>query len=123
MARSILSLSLLSLFLVLAVETARATTIPGGDLEPRSPCTLSVVQDGSVRKMSWGAVSGASSYKVGYRRCDGTIVGLAEVTGLSYEHLGWNSNECLEYVMVAYDSSGNDVCAAHVTGIGNCPCP
>jgi len=81
------------------------------------------VQEGSLRKMGWGAVSGASSYKVGYRRCNGTIVGLAEVTGLSYDHVGWNSNECLEYVMVAYDSSGNDVCAASAANVGNCPCP
>ena len=123
MVRAILSLSLLSLSLVLALETAHATTIPVGDLEPRSPCTLSIVQEGSLRKMGWGAVSGASSYKVGYRKCDGTIVGLAEVTGLSYDHVGWNSNECLEYVMVAYDSGGNDVCAASAANVGNCPCP
>ena len=123
MTRAIFSLSLLSLFFVLAVETAHATTIPADDLEPRSPCTLTIEQDGSVRKLSWGAVSGANSYKVGYRRCDGTIVGLAQVTGLSYDHVGWNSNECLEYVMVAYDSGGNDVCAASAANVGNCPCP
>jgi hypothetical protein len=115
-------LSLLSLLFVFAREAAHATTISDGDLVPRPPCTLTIEQTGSIRRLSWSAVAQATSYKLGYRRCDGTIVGLAEVTELAYEHQGWSSSECLVYFMVAYDSGGDDVCAARAAA-GNCPCP
>ena len=114
-------LSLSVLFFVLVVSPAWAVTIEEEEIATfTSPCTLSLSQSGSVRTLSWSAVSGANSYKVGYR-IGGTITGLAELTGTSYEHTGWNPNECMEYVLVAYDSGSNKVCAAHVENVGaNC---
>lgn len=121
MSRAILS-TFSVLFLLLAVTTAQAVDIPVGDLQDfTTPCTLSVSGSGSVRTLSWSAVSGASSYKVGYR-AGGTITGLAELTGTSYQHTGWDPDACLEYVLVAYDSGGYKVCAAHVENVGaSCP--
>ncbi len=111
----LLSLIVLSLILVLP---AGAVTIPEWEIEDfQSPCTLSLSQSGSVRTLSWSAVSGASSYKVGYRT-GGTITGLAELTGTSYDHTGWDPDACLEYVLVAYDSGGAKICAAHVENVG-----
>lgn len=108
----------------LVVDVAHAVYIPLDDIDPfNSPCTLDVSQQGSTRTLTWSAVSGASTYKVGYRQCDGTVVGLAEVTATTYDHTGWNANECLEYVMVAYDSSGQRICSAHKLNVGaDCPC-
>jgi hypothetical protein len=114
--------SFLVVALLVPTATAQAVEIPVQDLESfTSPCTLSVSQNGSVRTLSWSAVSGASSYKVGYRT-GGTTVGLAELSGTSYDHTGWDPDACLEYVLVAYDSGGAKICAAHVENVGgNCP--
>jgi hypothetical protein len=113
---------LLTLVLVLCATGAQAVTIAPIELDTfASPCTLSLVENGSVRTLTWDAVSGAASYKVGYRH-GGNIVALAEVTTQSYEHSGWSGSECLEYVLVACDGSGNKICAAHVPNVGtNCP--
>jgi hypothetical protein len=117
MSRAIL-FPLLLLSLALA-DNASATTLPADDLQsPGPPCALSVSDIGSARTLSWSSVSGASSYKVGYRRGNGTIVGLAEITLTSYVHTGFDPNECLEYVMVAYDSGGTRICSASVPNIG-----
>lgn len=120
MMRRIVSIVLL-LNLVLAISLTSAAIAPE-DLESfASPCTLSLDQAGSVRTLSWDAVSGAATYKVGYRM--GTeITELAELTGLSYEHTGWNPGDCYEYVLVAYDGGGVKVCSAHIENVGtNCP--
>lgn len=115
----------LLLLLVLRVLPAQAApTIPEGDLQFfGSGCSLAVLEGGSSRSLTWPSVAGASSYKVGYRECNGTIVGLAEVTGVSYTHTGWSPNACLEYICVAYDSSGNKICAGHCYAGNSCPCP
>jgi hypothetical protein len=112
------------LSIVLTAAVAHAITIDPQDLETfGSPCTLSVSQINSdARLLSWSSVQGAASYKVGYQECKGNIVGLAELTGLSYTHTGWDADECLEYVLVAYDSSGLDICCARAEA-GSCPCP
>ena len=109
--------------IALGVGTVQAVTIEPTEISSfTSPCTLSISQDGSVRTLSWSAVSGASSYKVGYRLPNETIVALAEVTSTSYEHTGWTSGDCLEYVLVACDGSGSKVCAAHLPDVGTgCP--
>jgi hypothetical protein len=114
---------LVVLFLTLRPVAAQAITIEPDDIENfSSPCNLSISTNGSVRTMSWSSVSGASTYKVGYRLGDGTIVALAEVTTSSYEHSGWSSGDCLEYVLVACDGGGSKVCAAHVPNVGTgCP--
>ena len=114
-----------SLVLVLIVTSSTASFAIGilpGELENfTSPCTLSLSQNGSVRTLSWSSVTGASTYKVGYR-IGGSIVTLAEVSGTNYEHTGWNASDCLEYVLVASDGSGAKVCAAHLPNVGsNCP--
>ena len=121
MQRAVLS-SLSLLLFVLVVFPAWAVTIEEEDLVTFSvPCTLSVSQNGSVRTLSWSSVSGASSYKVGYRT-GGTITGLAELSGTSYDHTGWDPNQCLEYLLVAYDSGGAKICSAHVENVGtSCP--
>lgn len=107
--------------LVVAVSLSSAMIAPEDLASFTSPCTLSVEQAGSVRTLSWDAVAGAVSYRVGYRM--GTeITELAQLAGTSYEHTGWNPNDCYEYVVVAYDSSGVKVCAAHVENVGaQCP--
>ena len=122
MHRAFGSFTFLSLSLGLVVATALAIDIPVGDLEDFGfPCTLSLTQSGSVRTLSWSAVSGASSYKVGYR-AGGTTVGLAELSGTSYDHTGWDPDACLEYVLVAYASGGAKICAAHLENVGtSCP--
>jgi len=111
------------LVVAMGSSTAQAVTIEPTEIESfSSPCTLSVSQDGSVRTLSWSSVSGASSYKVGYRLPNGTIVALDEVTNTSYEHMGWTPGDCLEYVLVACDGSGSKVCAAHLPDVGTgCP--
>jgi hypothetical protein len=116
------ALFFLAVALVVSGSSAGAVTITAQDVESfGSPCSLSVAQNGSVRTLSWAAVSGASTYKVGYR-LGGTIVALAEVTGTSYEHSGWSSGDCLEYLLVACDGGGGKVCAAHVPNVGSgCP--
>jgi hypothetical protein len=121
MYRALFSL-LVALVVGLSAATAHAIAILPGEIESfGAPCTLSLSQNGSVRTLSWSAVSGASTYKVGYR-LGGTIVTLAEVAGTSYEHVGWSSGDCLEYVMVACDGSGTKVCASHIPNVGTgCP--
>lgn len=124
MSRMISSIVVL-VAVVLSASTASAVNIPPDHLDPFSlPCVINITEMGSSRLIVWDSVTGASSYKIGYRRCDGTIVGLAEVMDTSYVHIHENTDECLEYVMVAYDSNGVRVCSAHVTGVGaDCPCP
>ena len=115
------ALCCLVLALLCGAPTAHAVTILPGELEYfGAPCTLSLTQNGSVRTLSWSAVAGASTYKVGYR-IGGTIVALAEVSGTSYDHKGWSASDCLEYVMVACNGSGEAICAAHVPNVGSCP--
>jgi hypothetical protein len=101
---------------------ASATIIPVDDLDPmRSPCSLTLSQSDLTRTLQWSAVPGATSYKIGYRTCDGTLIGIAEVTGTSYFHVGWNPGECMDYVMVAYSGNEN-ICSAIREDSGNCPC-
>ncbi len=125
MRRSFSAPSVLAAVALLAAAAAWAITYPDPDLDVFDPpCTLTVsVDDGAQRVLSWSAVSGASTYRVGFRRCDGSTAVLADVTGTSYTHSGYHQNECLEYLLVAYDSGGSKVCAAHVVGVGGCPCP
>ncbi len=107
---------IIALLIVLSAGIAEAVTILPGEIEHfGSPCTLSISQSGSVRTLSWSTVLGANTYKVGYR-LNGSIVALAEVTGSSYDHVGWSGSDCLEYVMVACDGSGMKICAAHRRG-------
>lgn len=122
--RALASLTVLLLSVAPLVDVAQAIDIPINDFSDfTSPCTLNVSQQGSTRTLSWSAVSGASTYKVGYRLCNGKVEGLAEVTTTAYEHAGWDANQCLEYVMVAYDASANRICAAHnLNWGGDCPC-
>ncbi len=107
----------------LFVPLAGAVNIPVEHLDPASaPCGLTVTENGSTRTLQWSLVSGATSYKVGYRRCNGEVVGLAELPFTSYDHVGW-TGECLDYVVVAYDAKGCKVCAAVVENFGGCNCP
>lgn len=124
MVRAICLLVLI-LSCVLGVETSEAVHIPMDDVQDfETPCALGLEEVGPVRTLTWSSVSGASSYRIGYRTCDGTIVGLAEVPVTTYAHVGWDAAECLEYLMVAYDSAGKKVCAAHILNVGTgCPCP
>ena len=122
MSRALAFFLILLVVLVSAVvpKLAQAVTIHPGELESFGvPCALSVSQSGPVRVLSWSPVSGASTYKVGYR-LQGAIYALAEVTGTSYQHTGWSPSDCLEYVMVACDGSGTKVCAARVPNVGSC---
>jgi hypothetical protein len=117
---AVLFIPLVVLVSAVVPNVAQAVTIHPGELESFGvPCALSVSQSGSVRVLSWSPVSGASTYKVGYR-LQGAIYALAEVTGTSYEHTGWSPSDCLEYVMVACDGSGTKICAAHVPNVGSC---
>jgi len=111
------------LFLMVTCTTVHATNIdPQEVVAFTSPCDLDVSQDGSIRTLSWSGVSGASTYKVGYRLGSGSIVTLAEVSSTSYEHSGWDSATCMEYLLVACDGTGNKICAAHEPNWGtNCP--
>jgi hypothetical protein len=112
------SLTLLALALVLTVVPAYGITIPERELEDSTgPCLFSVTQDASVRTLTWSPFPGASSYKVGYR-IGSSITGLAELSGTSYEHTGWDPQACLEYILVAYDSGGANICWAHVENVG-----
>jgi hypothetical protein len=121
-ANAILKICLFSFLFALLVPAAQAITIPAEDIEPfAGPCTLTLSQITSARLLSWDAVSGADKYVIGYRTSDGTIVGLATVYRTGYEHSGYDPDECLEYVMVAYDSSGSKVCSARLPGVGDCP--
>jgi len=108
--------------LVMSSTAAHAVGILPGEIEDfGSPCSLSLSQNGSVRTLSWSSVAGASAYKVGYR-LGGSIVTLAEVSGTSYQHLGWSSSDCLEYLLVACDGGGGKVCAGHLPNVGtSCP--
>ena len=107
---------------LLFATTAFAIGIPPTDLDPfTSPCTLAVTENGSTRTLSWNLVLGAATYRVGrIPKGETEVDGLAEVTGTSYVDTTWVSNECYEYVMVAYDSSGDKVCSAHVENVGYC---
>jgi hypothetical protein len=115
---------LLPLLLVVAVAPAPASpTITEGDLQDFDPgCSLTILDSGSIRSLTWASVAGAVSYRVGYRECSGRIVGLAEVTETSFSHTGWSPNACLQYVVVACDSSGSKICAGRAQA-GPCPCP
>jgi hypothetical protein len=104
------------------VPTARAAiTIPEGDLNPLSaPCSLTLSESNLERVLTWSAVSGAVSYKVGFiRRLE--IVGLVETSATTTTHTGFSPEDCLEYVVVAYDGGGHRVCAARAPRIGKCP--
>jgi hypothetical protein len=122
-ALSVRAASILAL-VALVVEAAPAAAIgviiPIGDLNPfGAPCSLSLGENGQSRMLGWSPVAGAAFYRVGY--VAGTeVVGLAELPGTSFEHIGWAANECLEYVVVAYDSGGVKVCSAHVPRVGKC---
>jgi hypothetical protein len=105
---------------LVAAPAAAIVIIPPGDLSPfGAPCTLDVHEIGQSRVLSWAAVAGAATYRVGFVG-NGEVVGLAEITGTTFEHIGWAASECLEYVVVAYDAGGVRVCAAHVPRIGKC---
>lgn len=110
--------------ITLLVSIAGAVNIPAEDLDPlRIPCLLTVTQTGTDRLLEWSSISGATFYRVGYRQCSGVIVGLAELSTTSYVHSGWSSSDCLDYVMVAYDSNAKNICAAIAEDVGGCPCP
>jgi hypothetical protein len=119
----VLSVSILALAgiaLMAAPAAALGVIIPAGDLSPfGAPCTLAVQEINQSRMLSWEPVAGAAFYRVGYVTASG-VVGLAELSGTSFEHIGWAANECLEYVIVAYDAGGVRVCSAHVPGVGKC---
>jgi hypothetical protein len=120
-ALAVLWISLVVMVGAAIPSVAHAVTILPDELENfGTPCTLSVSQNGSVRTLSWSVVSGASTYKVGYR-LGSSIIALAQVSGTSYDHTGWSASDCLEYVMVACNGSGAKVCAAHVSNVGSCP--
>ena len=107
---------------VTALRAHAVTIEPDEIAEFSAPCMLFVSENGATRTLSWSGVTGASTYKVGYRLPNGTIVTLAEVTNTSYEHIGWAWGDCLEYLLVACDGSGLKVCAAHVPDVGSgCP--
>jgi hypothetical protein len=112
---------------LLASAAAWAITYPDPDLDPRfgPPCTLSVTPTGSSeRQLTWSPVTGASTYWVGFRRCDGSTEVLAAVAATSYTHAGFDPDECLEYLLVAYDVVGAALCSAHTAPVGSkCPCP
>ena len=110
---------------LLVPALAFAADIPIEDLDNFGPpCDLDVneLTPGGDRLLSWSAVSGASFYRVGRIDCDETLVTLAETTSTSYTDDNYDANECYEYVMVAYDSSSEKICAAHVEDFGDCPC-
>lgn len=118
--------SILTLVALGAAVAAQAITYAEPDLDRFGPpCTLTVnVTGSSDRLLSWDSVSGASTYWVGFRRCDGSNEVLAIVTGTSYTHSGFDPEECLEYLLVAYDAGGTKVCAARADRVGTkCPCP
>jgi hypothetical protein len=113
----------LSLMILLCVSAVGAVTIKEEDIDASfaAPCSLQLSQNGGTRTLTWSAVSGASFYRVGYRPAGGgAIVGLSETTALSYNHVGWNPNVCLEYILVAYNASGSSLCSGHVTNVGAC---
>ena len=117
---SVSILAFIGIALTAAPVAALGVTIPTGDLSPfGAPCTLAVQEIGQSRMLSWEPVAGAASYRVGYVTASG-VVGLAELSGTSFEHIGWEANECLEYVVVAYDGGAVRVCSAHVPGVGKC---
>ncbi len=122
-ARAVLSASILAfagVTLPAAPAAAIGVIIPIGDVNPfGAPCTLALNEIGQSRMLSWDAVAGAAFYRVGYVTGEG-VVGLAELQGTSFEHIGWAANECLEYVVVAYDGGGVKVCSAHVPQVGKC---
>lgn len=118
----LISCLFLSLVLCLA-PAAQAVTIPEDDMDPfTGPCSLEIAETRGGCLLSWAAVSGSSVYAVGYRTCDGVIVGLAEVAGTSYQHVAADRRGCLEYVVVSYDGSGVKICSAHAF-TSACPCP
>lgn len=94
--------------------------IPAGDVSPLSaPCDLTVTEAPNSRVLTWSPVAGAVNYKVGFIR-NGEIVGLAETASTTYTHAGFDPNDCLKYVVVAYDGTGHRVCAAAAL-VGKCP--
>lgn len=113
--------SCIAIVLLLTASLAFAVAIPEDELEPFGyPCDLTVTEIDNTRTLSWPAVSGASTYKVGRIPAGKSVEGLAEVTGTAYNDVSWDSSECYEYVMVAYDSGGNRICSAHVENVGQC---
>ncbi len=112
---------LTTMILLMFAVVAHAIYIPGTDLEPfSSPCGLEVTENGSTRTLSWSSVSGVSIYKVG-RIPDGeSVVGLAQTNSTSYDDTAWDSQECYEYVVIAYDANEKKICSAHVENVGTC---
>jgi len=103
----------------LATAAAAVVTISEGDLQEfTGPCTLTVSESSAARTLTWTAVSGASSYKVGFR--GHVLVGLAETSGTTFVHSGFDTEDCLEYFVVAYDGTGRRICAAHAPLVGKC---
>lgn len=123
MTRPVFTCCLLLSLVLCLIPTAQAVTIPEDDMDPfTGPCSLTIEETTGGRLLSWDAVSGSSVYVVGYRTCDGVVVGLAELVGTSFRHAGSDRNACLEYVVVAYDRRGVKICSAHAFTAG-CPCP
>ena len=112
------SLTLLSILaLLLVVVPAYATTTPEWEVEDfTAPCAMQVTQAGPVRTLSWVAVPGGATYRVGYR-IGSVVTVLAQLPGTSYDHVGWDPNACFEYLVAAYDGGGW-ICSAHVLNVG-----
>jgi hypothetical protein len=105
----------------LGVPPATAVvTIPEGDLNPlTAPCSLTLTESNQLRVLTWGAVAGAANYKVGLIR-GAEVIGLAETSGTTYTHSGFDPGDCVQYVVVAYDGAGQRICAAQAPLTGRC---
>ena len=119
--RALKFLFVLGLVIGSVLPSRATTTIPEGDLNPlNAPCSLTISESGDQRLLSWSPVAGVVVYKVGFiRRLE--VVGLAETSATTYTHLGFDDEECLDYVVVAYDGTGHRVCAARAQRVGRCP--
>ena len=119
MSRSILvGLVLVSL---ISASSLFAADIPQQDLEEfDEPCSMALQQVMGVRVITWDAVSGASSYRVGRVSTGSGIETLADTSNLTFNDTTWSTTTCYDYVVVAYDASSVKICAAIVEEVGNC---
>jgi fibronectin type 3 domain-containing protein len=77
-------------------------------------------EEGSTRELSWSAVPGADHYKACRYPDGGTQEYLGSTSSTSLDDTSWNSGECYDYYVVAYDANGDNICCASVTEVGDC---